>query len=210
MTTTSDEAKWRRLRAEFPVLARCVYLNSGTAGPTPCASDAALRAEADLELAEGRGNFLTFGRYLARSARVRAQLARLLGCDSAEIALAHHTSDGCNIVFWGKDWRRGDVIVTTTLEHDAVTVPLGLLRERAGVELRFVDVGMGGENELGPLYDAMRGARLVVLSHVVYSTGALLPIRELAAAAHGAGAEVLVDGAQSVGALPVDVRALGA
>jgi L-cysteine/cystine lyase len=197
------------LRAHFPVLERCTYLNTGTAGPIPVESAEAIREEAAYELAEGRANFATFGRYLELRERTRALLARLLGAESREIALAHHTSEAVNIVLWGIAWRPGDRVVTTTLEHDALAVPLGLLRERHGIELRFADIGHGERALEGIAAALTRGARLVALSHVVYSTGALLPLAEITEMAHRAGAAILVDGAQTAGVLPLDLRALG-
>lgn len=203
-----DDSAWAPLRAEVPLCTRLRYLNTGTAGPVPRLSERAYDEEAALERAEGRGNFATFGRYLERAARLRSLVGGLIGADASEVALTHHTSDGCNIVLWGLDWKRGDVIVTTSLEHDAVTVPLGLLRERFGVEVRFVDVGRG-EDVVAALRPALSGAKLCVVSHVVYTTGALVAVEELGREAHAAGAELLVDGAQSAGVLPVDVGALG-
>jgi L-cysteine/cystine lyase len=133
-----------------------------------------------------------------------------LGADPEEVALTHHTSDGVNIVLWGLGWQPGDRLVTTSLEHDAAVVPATEIARRFGVEVVFADVGLG-ERALGAIEQALgKRARLVVLSHVSYSSGALLPVRAIVELAHARGAEVLVDGAQSVGALPIDVRALGA
>lgn len=206
----SEIPRWvAEARAELPVLADCLYLNSGTAGPIPLRSAKALEEEAAYELAHGRGNFATMGRLLGLRERARELVARLLGAEPAEIALTHHTSDGMNIVLWGIDWRRGDKIVTTTLEHDAATVPLGLLRERFGVEVVFCDIGRG-ERALEALRRDLPGARLLAISHIVYPTGALLPLEEIVAAAHAEGARILVDGAQTCGALPLSMPALGA
>jgi L-cysteine/cystine lyase len=78
------------------------------------------------------------------------------------------------------------------------------------VEVVFADIGLG-ERALGAIEQALgKRAKLVALSHVSYSSGALLPVQQIVELAHAHGAEVLVDGAQSVGAMPVDVRRLGA
>ncbi len=195
-------------RAELPAARTCHYLNSGTAGPLPrCASDALLRA-ATAEFETGRANFTTWGPFFATLDRTRARLARLVGARPDEIALTHHTTEGVNVVLNGLDWRAGDRVVTTSLEHDSVVIPLGLLAERHGVVVTHVDIGLG-ERALAGLGEALQGgARLVVLSHVAYSSGAWLPLAECAALAHAAGALVLVDGAQAAGAMPVDVHAL--
>lgn len=197
-------------RAELPAAREQVYLNTGTAGPMPMRTADAIRAELARELDEGRGNFTGFGRFMETRERVRGLVAELLGAETDEVALTHHTSDGINIVLWGLDWRPGDVVVTTSLEHDAVVVPLALLRDRRGVTLRVVELGRG-EDAVERLSEHLDDrVRLVVLSHIVWSTGACLPVAELVARAHAVGARVLVDGAQSAGALPLEVRSLGA
>lgn len=213
MSSTSPiptEGWHRPFRAELPVLARYVYLNTGTAGPLPQAAADALAAAADHELQEGRGNFASWAPFFARLEHCRELAARLLGADSDEVALTHHTSEGVNIVLWGYDWQAGDEIVTTSLEHDAIAVPLGVLRERRGIVPRFAEIGLGErEATLAGIEAALsERTRLLALSHVTYNTGALLPLAEIVQLAHERGVDVLVDGAQSAGVLPLDVHAL--
>jgi L-cysteine/cystine lyase len=205
-----SKENWQEaVRNELPALARCAYLNTGSAGPLPtCVADAMSQA-AHAERSRGRGDFATFGPFLELRELARSRVARLLGADADEIALTHHTSDGINIVLWGLDWKQGDRLVTTTLEHDAVVVPAAALAGRFGVDLAFADIGLG-ERALAAIEQALAApTKLLVLSHVCYSSGALLPVAELTRLAHARGALVLVDGAQSVGAMPVAVRELG-
>lgn len=204
-------ANWiRALRSQLPVLDQCVYLNTGTAGPLPTPTANAMAAAVDWERTGGRGDFSCFGEVIEVRRRARELVAQLLGVSPDEIALAHHTSDGINIVLAGMDWQAGDVLVTTALEHDAGAVPMGVLARRWRVDLRFADIGRG-ERAIEGLERALApGAKLVVLSHVAYSSGAVLPVRELVDVAHAAGAAVLVDGAQSCGSMPVDALELGA
>lgn len=204
-----EDAAWvEPLREQLPTVERYAYFNSGTAGPIPRVSAEAIAAQADHELHHGRGNLSGWSAFFTSIGRCRELAARVMGADTDEVALTHHSSEGINIVLWGLDWQPGERIVTTTLEHDAVAVPLGVLRQRRGVELCFVDIGRG-ENALEPLARALeQPTRLVVLSHVLYGTGAELPIRELSELAHRAGAQLLVDGAQTCGARPLDVHEL--
>jgi L-cysteine/cystine lyase len=207
--TTRETASWfESLRSQLPVLSKCVYLNTGTAGPIPQLAANAMAAEADYELQQGRGNFATWDRFFALLEQSRQLAADVLGAHFDEVALTHHTSEGINIVLWGHDWAHGDEIVTTSLEHDAVCVPLGLLAKRYGVTLRFAEIGMG-EDPLAAIEEQLTDrTKLVVLSHIAYNTGALFPIREIAKAAHDRGAKLLVDGAQTCGVLPLDMSAL--
>lgn len=196
------------LRRELPVLGQCIYLNTGTAGPLPrCASDA-IQGAAELERTQGRGDFRSFGAFLEVREAARSLVAQLLHAAPREIALTHHTSDGVNIVLWGLRWKPGDELVTTSLEHDAVAVPAGVLARRLGVQARFADIGLG-DQALGAVAAALSPrTRLLVLSHVMYSTGAALPVAPIVKLAHEQGVQVLVDGAQSCGVVPVDVREL--
>ena len=206
----NDDEWVTSLRHELPALERCAYLNTGTAGPLPTPTADAISEAAEEERHVGRGNFSTFGPFLERRELTRERLARLLAAEPEEIALSHHTSDGINIVLWGIDWKPGDRLVTTSLEHDAAVVPPAALAQRLGVEVAFADVGLGERALEGIEQVLTPRTRLVVLSHVSYSSGALLPVDEIVQLAHARGAEVLVDGAQAVGALPVDVHQLGA
>lgn len=196
------------LRAELPVLEECIYLNTGTTGPIPRAASAAMMAEVEHELLHGRGNFATWDRFFALIERSRLLAATAMGATPAEVALTHHTSDGINIALWGHEWSEGDEVLTTTLEHDAICVPLGLLARRRGVTLRFVDIGLGDDPLPAICKELSPKTKLVALSHIAYNSGALLPIKAITAAAHAVGARVLVDGAQTCGAMPLDVHDL--
>ncbi|MCA9671069.1 MAG: aminotransferase class V-fold PLP-dependent enzyme [Myxococcales bacterium] len=201
-------------RAEMPALARLAYLNSGTAGPTPRPVAEAMIAEQRYELEHSRGNFADFGRLFDQRDGARSLAARVLGADPEEVALVHSSSEAINIVLGSYDFGPHDVLLTTSLEHDAAMVPLGLLCARHGPRLEVIDVGLGaGDDALAPITRALREhaehARMLVLSHVSYSSGTLLPLEPIAAACREAGVQLLVDGAQTCGVLPVDVKALG-
>jgi L-cysteine/cystine lyase len=97
-------------------------------------------------------------------------------------------------------------VVTTDHEHPGVLGPLQSLRDRLGVEIETVDVGDGGDPELvlaGIRRALERPARAVVVSHVLWTTGAILPVGAIGTLARGAGAVSVIDGAQSAGAIPV-------
>ncbi|MGW1783732.1 aminotransferase class V-fold PLP-dependent enzyme [Streptomyces sp. NPDC002143] len=202
-------------RREFTPAAEAVtYLNTGTAGPllTPVAET--MRRLAAEEYSTGRyvGGMKYLEEFYGELISLRTALAAYLGAGDDEIALTHHTTEGMNIVTWGLDLRAGDRVVTTTLEHGGALVPLYQLRKRVGVDLAFADIGAGRPDEtLAALATALeQPAKLVVISHVTYGTGAVLPLREIADLVHERGALLLVDGAQSVGAIPLDLDASGA
>ena len=208
-----DAAKLAAVRAGLPSLAAGIQLNTGSSGPLPAETAQAMADLAAHELAAGRADlgYHTEGRQ--RMEEARAAVAAVIGADLDEVALTHATSDGMNIATWSIDWRSSDRVVTTRHEHAGALGPLYALRDRGGVELAFADIGDGGDDErtLAVLEQAiLPGTRLVSVSHVLWTTGARLPIARIAELAHARGAILAVDGAQAAGAIPVDVAALGA
>jgi L-cysteine/cystine lyase len=99
-------------------------------------------------------------------------------------------------------------VVTTSIEHRGVLVPLQHLASRRGVKVRVAEVGFGAAPLEAICANLTSKTRLVALSHVSFSTGACLPIKDVARAAHAVGAAVLVDGAQAVGAIPIEAHDL--
>jgi L-cysteine/cystine lyase len=207
-----DEEKLAAIRTAMPALGAGIYLNTGTAGPLPAETAAAMADMAAWELATGRAHPDSFPDALARLDEARAGAAVILGTDVDAIALTHSTTDGMNAATWAIDWRPGDRAVTTRLEHPGGLGALHALRQRAGVDIEFVDVGVSDDDDATlAAFDAAMGpsTRLVCLSHVAWSTGAVLPVARIAELAHERGALVAVDGAQSAGAIPIDLAALG-
>ena len=183
-------------RAQFPVLERYAYLQAGSVGPLARATLHAIHAEEEKSLLEGRGGRARFDRILADREELRAVIAALVGVPAEQVALTASTTDGCNIVLAGLDLREGDEVVTTADEHFGLLGPLHMSRARVVV----------ADPELERIVGAITPrTRLVALSHVLWTTGQLLPVEELKAAT---GLPVLVDGAQSVGVMPVDAGGL--
>jgi L-cysteine/cystine lyase len=208
-----DDQKLAAVREALPATSAGIYLNTGSVGPLPRETAKAMADHAESELTIGRGAVDFHLQAVERMAEARAAVAAILTADVDTVALTHSTTDGMNVAAWGLEWRPGDRAVTTSLEHPGGVGPLLALRDRHGVDLRIVDVGDGGDDErtLAAFDAAIDGAtRLVVLSHVAWTTGAILPVGRIAELAHRAGAFVLVDGAQAAGTIPVDVSALGA
>ncbi|MEQ8839746.1 MAG: aminotransferase class V-fold PLP-dependent enzyme [Miltoncostaeaceae bacterium] len=213
MRFEEDEPGWLpSVRAALGVCAGPeLYLNHGGAGPLPepavAASVDALRLGAE----RGRGTLEAVMRMEGVAARLRARVAGLLGAVPRQVGLTSNTTNGLNVAIWGLDWHEGDEVITTALEHPGLSVPLGVLARRRGVRLHHIP-SREAHDDLPGAVAALVGprTRMVALSHVAYGTGAVLDIAATAAAIAGSGALVVVDGAQSAGAIPVDVGALGA
>jgi L-cysteine/cystine lyase len=190
------------MRDAFPVLRHTAYLNAGTFGPLAQQTVDALRAQAADELEHGRGGRAYFERLLELRARIRAAIASLLHTVEDRVALTSSTTHGCQVVLSGLGIAPGDEIVTTDEEHFGLLGPL----HASGATVRVVETrGHTAERAL----EAILGAtgprtRLLAISHVSWITGHVLPVDDLKA--HTA-IPLLVDGAQSVGAIPVRATA---
>jgi L-cysteine/cystine lyase len=194
--------RWADERARFPVLARAAYLNAGTFGPLSRETiDAAAEIEA-WEAEHGRGGRPYFEANLERRERVRALIAAQVAVPPEHVALADSTTHAVHVVVAGLDLRPQDEVVTTDLEHFGLIGPLAA----AGARIRVAPLR---DLPAAQSLDAIRAlvtprTRLIALSHVSWIDGRLLPWRELRA---HTGVPVLVDGAQSVGAIAVDAGA---
>jgi L-cysteine/cystine lyase len=187
------------LRRRFPVFERLAYLNAGTDGPL--AAEAA-QAGADELLGEAtRGRTRDhFQRRTELGTALRESYARALRCDPADVALTTCTSEGLGIVIDGLELRPGDEILTSDEEHPGLLGALAAARDLYGVSVRMapldrIDEAVGAQT------------RLVACCHVGWMSGLLAPVglEDVAKA----GVTVLLDGAQGVGAVDVDVHALG-
>lgn len=212
-TPTVTETKVAALREQLPTITRGGYFNSGFTGPLCRAAWEAIHAATDREFREGRMGPPARAATAAVLADARQRVATLIGADASDIALTQHTTAGITAVVQGVTWQAGDNVVTTQAEHKAGVLPLGVLRSRLGVEVRAVAPNSAVDPEA--LAQAMiaaidRRTRLVVISHVLYVNGAIMPVDEVIAAAHRHGALVIVDGAQAAGVIPIDVKALDA
>lgn len=187
-----------QFRAQFPVLQRTAYLNAGTEGPLPSQAAEAVRERMQVELTNGRcgRSYMTSVQGLA--AELRAAYARVLGCDPTSVALTGSTTDGVNTVLAGLNLHAGDQIVTSDEEHPGLLAPLGRAKRVHGIDVKIVPFAeLPGE--------VTPNTRLIACSHVSWVSGRVVDHEALAQT----GVPVLLDAAQGIGAVPVDVRSLG-
>ncbi|MBX6340877.1 MAG: cysteine desulfurase [Thermomicrobiaceae bacterium] len=212
-----------QVKADFPILRRTAhgkpltYLDSAASSQKPPpvieALDAFYRASnANIH----RGVYELSEEATAAYDAARAKVARLINAaDERECIFVRNATEGLNLVAqsWGRaNLGPGDVVVLTLLEHHSNIVPWQLIAAERGAKLEYVDIDDEGRLRLDDLaaYLETGNVKLVAVTHVSNALGTINPIAEIAARAHAAGAVVLVDGAQSVPHMPVDVQALGA
>ena len=185
-------------RSQFPVFERLSYLNAGTEGPVPEQAAAAAHARIDLEAEQGRCGRPYFDGVVELAAEARTGYARVLGCEDSDVALTGSTTDGVNTVLAGLDLRAGDEVITTDEEHPGLLAPLARARQRHGITIRVVPFAeLPGE--------VSATTRLIACSHVSWVSGRLMDV----AALTETGVPVLLDAAQALGAIALDVRGLG-
>jgi len=190
-------------RALFPVLERFAYLNAGSLGPLSRPTLAAMEERLRFDQEQGRGGHGWFTTVLELRTRVREELARLIGASPTQVALTDSTTDGCNIVLSGLELGPDDEVVTTDSEHPGLLLPLHV----SGARVRVAEVAARPTaNALQAILSCVTArTRLLALSHVLWTTGQVMPLRELK---RETGLPILVDGAQSVGTIPVEVGEL--
>lgn len=209
-TAVAVDEKVAAVRAQLPAVERTAYLNAGTNGPLPVAAHEALVAAAEAELERGRiGPGIYEGLHEGWK-QLRAVIAGIFGADVDEIALMRSTTEGLNVALFGLDWNRGDEVITTNLEHGGLFSPLGLLAYRHGVTIRTVDLGYGEGDVAAQLAEAVTPrTRAIAISHLQWSSGAIMPLREVATEARRRGIVTIVDAAQAAGQIPVNLHELG-
>lgn len=211
-----------RLRHDFPVLRARIhghplaYLDNGATSQRP---RPVIEAEADFALLENanvhRGVHTLSQRATQRYDAVRARVAGWIGAAAPEeVIFTSGTTAALNLVAQSHArtvLRPGDEILVTEMEHHSNIVPWQLVAEATGAVVKALPVSDDGSLALDRL-PAVLGprTRVVALAHVSNVLGTVNPVRRVADAAHAAGAVVVVDGAQAVPHLPVDVQALGA
>ena len=208
-----EREKIELIRQKMPSVNQQLYMNTGSVGPLAQVTHERLLEAESAEYLQGRGwvaGFMAFK--LGALVELRERFGRLLGVSAETIALTRNTTEGINIAAHGLQWQAGDEIITTNWEHPGGYLPLYVLRERYGVTLRFIDLDF--EDSAETIVERFRAAitprtRLLAFSHVAWNSGLILPLTQLTELAHQHYAYILVDGAQSAGAIPLDLTESG-
>lgn len=192
---------------EFALSPDVIYLNHAAVSPWPTRTAAAVAAFAEENRRRGAQRYPG---WLVVEQRLRERLQRLIGARSAdEIALLKNTSEGLSVIAHGLDWRRGDNVIIPAQEFPSNRIVWESLAEY-GVQVRAVDLYATDDPEAALLQAIDAQTRLLSVSAVQYDTGLRLDIARLGRACEDAEVLFCVDAIQSLGALPLDVRAIRA
>ncbi len=225
MTITSEPVRALdpyTVRSDFPILGTTVhghplvYLDSASTSQKPAvvmdAFDAYYREYA---ANVHRGIYEIGERATAEYEGARVKVARFINApDAHEVIFTRNATEAINLVAysWGRrNIERGDAIILTEMEHHANLVPWQLLVQEKDGDLEFIPITDDGILRLDVFEVLLRlKPKLVAFTHVSNTLGTINPVREMTEMAHAAGALVLIDGAQAVPHVPVDVEAIGA
>ncbi len=203
-------------RQQFPALANKGYFNYGGQGPMPQAALDAIVAAYQQIQTQGPFGLKTNQLVVQEAALTRQAIAQELGVAAATIALTENVTAGCNIALWGLNWQSGDRILLSDCEHPGIIASIGEICRRFGVvvDLFPLQATLETGDPVTTITSHLQPqTRLVVLSHVLWNTGQVLPLAEIAAGVRQAQRErpirILVDAAQSVGWLPLNLAELG-
>ena len=214
---------WQNVRADFPVLHQqvngkpLVYLDNGATSQKPrCVIDALVHYYERDNSNVHRGLHALSMRATDAYEGARARIARFINAaDPAEIIFTRGTTESINII--ARSWahahlKPGDVVLTTEMEHHSNLIPWQQAAKASGATLKFVPV-LGGNAEggldLGALDQLLTPeVKLFAFTHISNTLGTINPARELCRRARAAGAITVIDAAQSIGHMPVDVRDL--
>ncbi|GAB3117419.1 aminotransferase class V-fold PLP-dependent enzyme [Novispirillum itersonii] len=209
------------VRRDFPILSRTVhgkplaYLDSGASAQKPqMVLDAVMRAYSEEYANVHRGAYWLSERATANYESVRGKIrARLNAADEREIVLTHGATEAFNLIAqtYGRTaLQPGDEIIISALEHHSNIVPWHMLRDEKGLVLKIAPIHDDGSFDMAGFEALLTDrTRLVSVAHVSNVLGTVLPVAEITAKAHAAGAVVVIDGCQGVVHRPVDVQAIG-
>ncbi len=214
-----DENYWKLVRKQFPLKEGQTYFNNGTMGPSPgYVLDKVINhmlhynvEAATIDYTNGSGPELLTGYFPYQD--LRKKLSGIVHCDYRELSLVQNATFGMNYVGMGLNLRKGDELLNTNQEHGGGFGAWQLLAKRKGCVYRQATMPEPA-NDPGEIYEAIfkevtPKTRVIAIPHMVSGFGTILPVREICAEAGKRGIFTVLDGAQCVGQIPVDVKAIG-
>ncbi len=215
----NDPEYWKMVRKQFPLKEGQTYFNNGTMGPTPgYVLDKMIHHMlywgehgAEVDYKNGSGPVLLSGYFPYEE--IRQKLAKIINCDFKEVSLTQNATFGMNYVGMGLDLKKGDELLNTNQEHGGGFGAWQLLAKRKGCIYKQATMPVPA-NDPQEIVDAIlkevtKKTKVIAIPHIVSVYGTVMPIREICAEARKRGIFTVIDGAQCVGHIAVDVKELG-
>lgn len=205
-----DGIYWDGIRKHFLFQDRLIMMNNGTLGPMPKPVFNTLIKCCKLQVTNP---FDCYNFIPQKKEEVRSKLARFINSSPEEVVITRNTTEGMNFVANGLDLKEGDEVLLSTMEHPGGTHPWKLKEERCGIKIKEVPIGLPPKN-VDEIVDAFQKAitpktKVISISHTVFISGLIAPLKELSKMAHERGVLVLADSAHGIGMLNLNMKELG-
>jgi selenocysteine lyase/cysteine desulfurase len=204
-----DGVFWDALRRHFLFQDGVIMMNNGTVGPMPKPVFNTLMKTFKVQ---ATNPYDTYAYIPREKAEVRRKVAEFIHADPEEVAITRNTTEGMNFIANGLDLKEGDEVILSTMEHPGGTHPWNLKEKRYGIKIVYVPIGLppasvdefvsGFEKSITPR------TRIISISHTVYISGLISPLKELCKMAHEKGILVLADSAHGIGMLDLNMKEL--
>ncbi|UCC71375.1 MAG: aminotransferase class V-fold PLP-dependent enzyme [Gemmatimonadota bacterium] len=206
-----DGAYWDAVRQHYIFEDGLIMMNNGTVGPMP---EPVFNTLVDAFKVQCTSPCDVYGVLPGRREEVRPKLAAFINASPDEVVLTRNTTEGMNFVANGLDLGPGDEVVMSSMEHPAGIHPWRLKAKRYGITVTDVPIGLPPQS-VEEITDAFERAitprtKVISISHTVYISGLIAPIKELSEIAHQRGIVLLADSAHGIGMLNLDMKELGA
>lgn len=196
----SDESYWSQVARAFTVERTLVNLNNGGCSPAPLWVQQSMKRH--LDFSNNAPPYHMWRILEPQREPLRQRMARQFGVDAEELAFTRNASEGLQICQFGFDLERGDEVLTTTQDYPRMLTTFEQRARREGIELVQFDIPTPCEDpsRIVRLFEANISSRtrMILVSHITYTTGQVLPVREIAALGRERGIPVIVDGAHSL------------
>ncbi len=216
MAATNDPDYWMKLRNQFMLSDDKVFFNTGTVGVMPKVVVEAVTKHLDYMAADvadwpykddSKERFISGYQDLMF---IRSKVGKLINCESKGIALTDNVTNAMSYIAHGIDLNKGDEIITSNQEHPGGRCSWEVREKRDGVVLKIIDIPKPIQSE-GEVLDIITKSftprtKVLMLSHMISGSGAILPAKEICAAAKAKGIFTVLDGAQTVGNIKVDIK----
>ncbi len=205
-----DGVYWNAIKRHFLFQDGVIMMNNGTVGPIPKPVFNTLMKVFKLQ---ATNPFEIYNSLPREKEWVRKKVAKFINAKPEEVAITRNTTEGMNFVANGLDLKEGDEVLLSTMEHSAGIHPWRLKEKRYGIKVKWIPIGLppkSVEEFVGGFEEAITPkTKIISISHTVYISGLISPMKELCKMAHEKGLLVLADSAHGIGMLDLNMKELG-